>query len=289
MYGTVLLWRGKFRMWYCAWSREPRPRVCYAESDDGVAWEKPRLGLCEFNGSKDNNIVLDPIGENHFIDDCAVIDDPEDPEWPLKILFWHGHKHDPARNDWGIHLAQSKDGLNWDRSPGLVLPTWNDRFNATSVKLDGKYVVLGRAPGSRVLGRQVWRTESSDLRNWSEPKRVLARDIEDPLRMEYYSATAFPYESLLLGSIERMHMTPDRLDTEMIWSHDNGWTWQRARTRPSFLAPLETSPWQSAWVNLPTNGPIRHQNRLWFYYSARSGAHGTPYPLNHGAIGLADR
>ncbi len=33
--------------------------ICYAESADGIAWEKPELGLVEFNGSKKNNIVLD--------------------------------------------------------------------------------------------------------------------------------------------------------------------------------------------------------------------------------------
>ena len=30
---------------------------CYAESDDGIHWRKPELGLIEFNGSKKNNIM----------------------------------------------------------------------------------------------------------------------------------------------------------------------------------------------------------------------------------------
>lgn len=32
--------------------------LCYAESKDGIHWVKPNLGLYEFNGSKNNNIVL---------------------------------------------------------------------------------------------------------------------------------------------------------------------------------------------------------------------------------------
>ncbi|HHK6674507.1 TPA: hypothetical protein ACQXD3_001882 [Streptococcus pneumoniae] len=32
--------------------------LCYAESKDGVKWEKPNLNLVKFKGSKDNNIVL---------------------------------------------------------------------------------------------------------------------------------------------------------------------------------------------------------------------------------------
>ncbi|TVR54457.1 MAG: hypothetical protein EA426_16950, partial [Spirochaetaceae bacterium] len=41
--------------------REVKPThevTCYAESRDGITWEKPNLGLCEWNGSKNNNIVL---------------------------------------------------------------------------------------------------------------------------------------------------------------------------------------------------------------------------------------
>ena len=31
--------------------------MAYAESDDGITWRKPELGLSEFNGSKRNNLV----------------------------------------------------------------------------------------------------------------------------------------------------------------------------------------------------------------------------------------
>lgn len=32
--------------------------ISYAESQDGIQWERPVLGLCEFKGSKENNIIL---------------------------------------------------------------------------------------------------------------------------------------------------------------------------------------------------------------------------------------
>ena len=69
--GCVLHDGGAFRMWYtCA--NNPRclervhrqyavwqdiMRVAYAESEDGLHWRKPRLGLVEYDGSRDNNIV----------------------------------------------------------------------------------------------------------------------------------------------------------------------------------------------------------------------------------------
>jgi hypothetical protein len=59
----------RYRMWYGGrWTRDtkPAPNVivypnqceAYAESDDGIHWSKPSLGICEFDGSKENNILF---------------------------------------------------------------------------------------------------------------------------------------------------------------------------------------------------------------------------------------
>jgi len=40
--------------------------TCYAESRDGLVWEKPELGQFEFNGSKQNNIVWTGRGTHNF-------------------------------------------------------------------------------------------------------------------------------------------------------------------------------------------------------------------------------
>lgn len=53
-----------YRMYYKAWqhkvSKTPVHPLfcCYAESSDGIHWQKPDLGLYEFQGSKSNNIVF---------------------------------------------------------------------------------------------------------------------------------------------------------------------------------------------------------------------------------------
>ena len=41
--------------------------MCYAESEDGIRWTKPSLGVVEFQGSTDNNIIWDGIGTNNFV------------------------------------------------------------------------------------------------------------------------------------------------------------------------------------------------------------------------------
>ncbi len=40
--------------------------ACYAESQDGIQWVKPKLGIVEFQGSKDNNIILAGEGTHNF-------------------------------------------------------------------------------------------------------------------------------------------------------------------------------------------------------------------------------
>jgi len=40
--------------------------ACYAESRDGLKWDKPELGLFEFNGSKRNNIIWTGEGAHNF-------------------------------------------------------------------------------------------------------------------------------------------------------------------------------------------------------------------------------
>lgn len=294
-FGTVLYRHGRFQMWYnvvhaaggaVRWTHHIKPRICYAESDDGVHWNKPRLGLCQTLGNTANNVVIQSKKPQGLIDDITVIDDPTDRRWPLKALYWDGVPGTTYKRR-GIWTARSNDGIHWEDA-AQVLPGWGDRFNAMSVKYKGKYVLYGRAPLAKSpKGRVVYRTESSDLKRWTKPQLVLAADVEDPAALEFYSLTAFDYGNLLIGSIERMALSPDRLDPEIIWSHDGGLTWRRSRTRPAFIPCGEPETFDSAWVNLTTNGPIVQHGALWFYYSGRSGAHGVSFPHNHGGIGLA--
>ncbi len=56
-YVTILKDADQYRMYYLAGGDLSRERTCLALSKDGVHWERPRLGLFEFNGSRENNII----------------------------------------------------------------------------------------------------------------------------------------------------------------------------------------------------------------------------------------
>lgn len=61
----------RYRLWYrvdpsveSERSRASPPYTAYAESSDGIHWERPEIGIYEFNGSKRNNLVWRGPGTN---------------------------------------------------------------------------------------------------------------------------------------------------------------------------------------------------------------------------------
>jgi len=288
-YGSVLFHEGKFKMWYMVWPRlEATCRcVAYAQSDDGINWHKPSLGVVALDGDTNNNIVLKPdVG---YVDCVGVIDDPDDAEWPLKMLYWHGIFREPDQT--GICAARSKDGIHWDMQPGLVLPRhWGDRTTFMPHRDNGKFVVFGRhRPLKNYYDcRVVSRTESEDLVHWSEPELILKPDLSDDAALEIYSASGFRWKSLYLGCIERMHMVPDVLDSEIWFSHD-GRQWQRSQYRPAFIERSPEPAFDSGWVSTTCNAPIPSGEELLIHFSGRTHGHAAHrgVALRIGAIGLA--
>ena len=61
-----------YRMIYRGWQHDEKMKAehkevtCYAESKDGINWTKPNLGLFEWKGSKENNIVWLGKGTHNF-------------------------------------------------------------------------------------------------------------------------------------------------------------------------------------------------------------------------------
>ncbi|MCA9086264.1 MAG: hypothetical protein KDA81_19535 [Planctomycetaceae bacterium] len=72
-YYTLIKDGDLYRAWYrgshynTETKKAAHPEVtCYAESKDGIHWTKPSLGLFEFEGSKENNIVWAGEGTHNF-------------------------------------------------------------------------------------------------------------------------------------------------------------------------------------------------------------------------------
>ena len=86
--------------------------LCYAESEDGIHWRRPELGLYDFKGSKANNIVLHPDtpGNNCSPPETGVfLDNNPDcpPEERIKIIG-----HGDLEGD-GLYIMKSGDGVRF--------------------------------------------------------------------------------------------------------------------------------------------------------------------------------
>ena len=111
----------RYRMYYCSYHFEVGAKrfktvkqqfLCYAESDDGVHWRKPELGLHEFEGSRKNNILIGPHDIAHSSVDpshSAVFKDPN-PKAPEEARYKAIIR---GKQRLGMLAFQSPDGLRW--------------------------------------------------------------------------------------------------------------------------------------------------------------------------------
>ncbi len=82
--------------------------IAYAESTDGVSWVQPKLGLIDYNGNRDNNIVFrgDLNGSTRGWHGGCVFIDPSSKDERFKMLIFAVHILEEATN-----RAMSEGGL----------------------------------------------------------------------------------------------------------------------------------------------------------------------------------
>jgi hypothetical protein len=258
-YSTVLKVGDVYHMWYASY-----PGLCYARSKDGITWEKPILGLADFDGSRSNNIVIGHGAGG--IDKCStegvVFYDPKAPE---EERFRYATRISDELKDTvifsspdGIHFRQThKKVLSFTRpdkrqhldSQNMIF--WDDRLN--------KYVAYMRRnqfePGQR--NRSVARSEADSLNGFAEVQDspiVLEPDALDvklggKVALDYYtsSVTKYPWaqDAYYMFPQAYFHYLPGQfaefgkecpvnagpLDTRFAASRD-GITWNRFNRRP---------------------------------------------------------
>ncbi|MCY3990172.1 MAG: hypothetical protein OXF50_02970 [Caldilineaceae bacterium] len=105
-----MYYRGSHYVTTATTQEVPHPAaVCYAESADGIHWTKPNLGLVEFNGSVQNNIILDKQESRFPVSEFAPFKDANPNAAPdAKYKAWTV-RYDPR----GLHPLSSPDGIHW--------------------------------------------------------------------------------------------------------------------------------------------------------------------------------
>ena len=130
---------GKYQLWYQAYAGKRAQLkthecvVCYAESADGITFQKPDLGLFDFNEDKHTNIVL--IGSGLYGDRyCnSVIVDAKEPDAAkrYKMLYYDWAKNAKGELVAGLHLAFSPDGIRWAKH--AEAPLYETSFGGKNV------------------------------------------------------------------------------------------------------------------------------------------------------------
>ncbi len=185
-YHSIIKEDGFYRMYYLGWkTKNPNVKtknetgivVCYANSCNGISWYKPKLGLCEYDGSKENNIILD---HTHARFDNFFVFKDSNPYCP-KTELYKGIGLD--NNDRYLWCFTSENGINFHKSHRMsnkgTFDTLNVAFWDTNA---GEYVCYIRdyhsKKGKVVKGtdwsgiRDIRRMTSKDFKEWSIPVRI---------------------------------------------------------------------------------------------------------------------
>jgi len=295
---TLLRDGGRYRLWYECWDdtyqRDFDGRLCYAESDDLSTWRKPELGLLEYHGSKQNNILFDAtMGHGYGLHGHSVCIDPTAPATHRYRMIYAGYDGRQS----GLMTAHSADGLRWQVATKSGFRYRNDTQNVAFWDPGRqKYVGHFRAmeadtranPGKQV--RCIARAETEDFDSWPKPVTVRAPDEADGPDTDLYNNAACRYESagdvayLLFPST--FHHDTDTCDVEIATSRD-GLNWQRlSRTKV-----IPNGPAWDAGMAFACPGLVPFRDGYALSYNGCRQKHSETVPRNvryGGGVGLVE-
>lgn len=208
-YMTVIKDGGTYRLYYRGGTKtetgitKPGTEVtCCAESKDGKTWVKPKLGLVEFEGSTENNIILGPTRLRTSVNFTPMLDDrPDVPAAERYKAVGAG-----SGREEGLLRFVSPDGIHWKTySEEIIFDGYKlDSLNVVSwLPAEQCYAIYMRAwseggtpgkPKPREAYRTIARSVSKDFKTWTEPVRMQfsggekARNLYSNATMPYFRA-----------------------------------------------------------------------------------------------------
>ena len=279
---------GNFRLWYAqrvgaknADGKVRRHPTGYLESDDGIRWRAPNLGVVTADGNTNNNYVFRKSLEGIFHDPRE-----KDPSQRFKGLAHMEPDNDKTTEIFeGYWLYVSPDGIRWKlgrREPvaasllsyGIpqtgVGDTSSWRWDSVLKKYicNAKFVLRGKYRAYGIA-------ESDDLIHWSPPRMMFYRDALDPGGLQFYAHHTFNYESMWFGLIKTMEIFQPKGKSGH-WKHchlqlsisRDGRHYTRCPDRSPIL-PIPKNGLDMDYPCIAIGSPIRMGNELWFYYNDR--------------------
>lgn len=282
--------KGGYRLWYMAHSR-----LLYATSADGITWDKPALGVHDYEGSRSNNIVALKLHSPSVIEDRFE----RDPVKRFKVLGNSGSKY---------FGAFSADGIHWHGRGEKPFFAASDTSTLTQDPKTGEFMAFIKKNSSEVPGRVVWVTRSRDFVNWSEPKLVFHADAEDnrwatgpDQRMEVYNMSVVPHATGFVGfptMFRKTHRLPagkegpgqsrddGPIDVQMVTSTD-GEKWERTSPRVNVIPRGVPGSFDGGAILGVTSTAVDSKDETWMLYTAINTGHGGAIPPKRLTIGRA--
>jgi len=238
-YGSVCEVNGELWMWYRGEGDEDRGqhrhyRALFAKSKDGYHWEKPNLGLVEYGGNRNNNLIDLDRGEFSILS-CVVYYEPESADPAKKFKMVYTGKDDHLQ----FGVAYSPDGVRWTDSPHN--PRGSIKFEpGGGIKWKGAYYVNGQGGmhwSPDTWNRNVVTHMSYDFENWTEstvlgfqreelPPHALTRQGGIDGHQVHLGAGLWNRGNVIIGFYGQWNGNPNNdirfveINTGMLISHD---------------------------------------------------------------------
>ena len=185
---TVIKDGSRFRAWYRgidpAYKGEmhtghPGETIHYAESRDGHEWTFPVFRLHDYDGGRDNNVILAKLPP--FLTDFMPFLDSRPgvaPAERYKAIAGYpggGNKQGLTKPGIGLHGFVSPDGITWTKKNEIIpyRPEWRHAFDSPNVgfwsEAEQLYVCYFRTWTEPDRLRSVSRATSRDFVTWSDP------------------------------------------------------------------------------------------------------------------------
>ena len=270
-----------FKMWYMGGFLPSA--TCYAQSKDGIHWEKPALEI-----QPGTNVVHRRNRDSSTV--WLDLNEP-DPQKRFKLALVPIRETRPHK----MELYFSGDGVHWSEVAAESGPC-GDRTTFFYNPFRKVWVYSVRA-GTKEVGRCRKYWEHADFVRgaaWTEaqPAWWVGADRLDPpnpeepeARSELYTLDAVGYESILLGAFSIMRRSTRKGNDLALGFSRDGFHWDRPERRAFIPTSPRRGDWNFDYLHPAGGCCLIVGDRLHFYFGGRSDAYTNPNAFR--SVGLA--